>query len=107
MNTQSQTDRVDALVADAKLKIKLLRYSKISEKAAKLEREKSALKAELMQLTHCASHIMDNKGHDIASWQQQVRHIFDTQRIKIEQHDIYEKYLKETSFFVLITNFKG
>ncbi len=97
---------VSTVVADKTIKSKLEHYNEISRQLASLERERSALKEELLKETKGADHIMDAKGNELAAWKTQVRHILDMQRLKAEKQEVYEAYLKTSSFTTLTVYFK-
>jgi predicted phage-related endonuclease len=105
MNTQKHVI-VSTVVADKSIKTKLEHYNAISIKLSALEREKNALKAELLKETKGADHIMDAKGHEIAAWHSQIRQIIDTNRLKVENQTVYEQYLKTCQYITLNVYFK-
>ena len=71
---------------------KIQQYLALDAKVKELEQERDKLKQEL-QLALADAEIGLAHGY-IVEWKNQVRQTLDTQRLKKEQTEIYEKYLK-------------
>ena len=71
---------------------KIEQYLQLDSQVKKLEKQRDALKQEL-QLALSDAEIGRAHGY-IVEWKNQVRQTLDTQRLKKEQAEIYEKYLK-------------
>ena len=74
------------------LEEKIEQYLSLDAKIKELERERDAIKQEL-QLTMADAEIGRAQGY-IVEWKNQTRQTLDTQRLKKEQAEIYNKYLK-------------
>jgi len=74
------------------LEEKIEQYLSLDAKIKEFERERDALKQEL-QLAMSDAEIGRAQGY-VIEWKNQVRQTLDTQRLKKEQAEIYEKYLK-------------
>jgi len=71
---------------------KIQQYLELDTKVKELECERDKLKQEI-QLVMADAEIGRAQGY-IVEWKNQVRQTLDTQRLKKEQTEIYEKYLK-------------
>ncbi len=71
---------------------KIEQYLQLDAQLKELEKQKDAIKQEL-QLALSDAEIGRAQGY-IVEWKNQVRQTLDTQRLKKEQAEIYEKYLK-------------
>lgn len=71
---------------------KIQQYLELDAKVKELTQERDAIKQEL-QLALADAEIGRAQGY-IVEWKNQTRQTLDTQRLKTEQVEIYEKYLK-------------
>jgi putative phage-type endonuclease len=71
---------------------KIEQYLQLDSQVKKLEKQRDALKQEL-QLALSDAEIGRAQGY-VVEWKNQVRQALDTQKLKKEQTEIYEKYLK-------------
>jgi len=71
---------------------KIRQYLELDARVKELTQERDAIKQEL-QLALADAEIGRGQGY-IVEWKNQVRQTLDTQRLKKEQAEIYEKYLK-------------
>jgi putative phage-type endonuclease len=71
---------------------KIEQYLQLDSQVKKLEKQRDALKQEL-QLALSDAEIGRAQGY-VVEWKNQVRQTLDTQKLKKEQTEIYEKYLK-------------
>jgi len=71
---------------------KIEQYLQLDSQVKKLEKQRDALKQEL-QLALSDAEIGRAQGY-VVEWKNQVRQTLDTQKLKKEQAEIYQKYLK-------------